>query len=217
MVRITYYLDVISSWCHYVEPVWKDLKEIFGDDLETDWQIALIPEEGLPGSVAEEEWYYRRSGILTRQSVPLNSGWIDLSLKEYLIPNLVAVVCRDLGYEGDDVRLAITEAALYRGEKVGTLEVSASVAAGVSGLSEEAIIRQARNGEAEKKIRQSTSRFHSYGINQRPAFFLESEIEDRAIFSGLIKPEPLITTIHAMMEDVKAYRAWSAHMGQFKA
>ena len=216
MIRITYYLDVVSSWCHYVEPVWKSLKETFGDTLETDWQIALIPKSGLPKSNAEEEWYYRRSGVITKSPYMLNPNWIDLSLEDYLTPNLVAVVCRDLGFEGDEVRLAITEAALRRGEKVGTLEVSARIASEVSGLSVNSIVEHARNPESERKVRESTERFLSFRINQRPAFFIESEIEDRAIFSGLIHPEPLFATVRAMIEDVKAYRAWSTHIDPFK-
>ena len=216
MIRITYYLDVISSWCHYVEPVWKSLEETFGDVLEMDWQIALIPKSGLPKSKAEEKWYYRRSGVITKSPYMLNSDWIDTSLEDFLIPNLVAVVCRDLGFAGDDVRLAITEAALRRGEKVGTLEVSAGIAAKVSGYSVGAIMELVAKPESEAKVRASTERFLSFGINQRPAFFVESEIEDRAIFSGLIQPEPLFATIRAMIEDARAYRAWSAHIDPFE-
>ncbi len=60
MLTITYYLDVVSSWCHYVEPVWQRLQERYADKVDFGWQIALIPASGLPGSREEEEWMRRR-------------------------------------------------------------------------------------------------------------------------------------------------------------
>ncbi|MEM7674125.1 MAG: DsbA family protein [Verrucomicrobiota bacterium] len=211
MVKITYYLDVVSSWCYYFEPVWESLAETFGDKLEREWEITLIPEEGLPESAEEEDSYYRRSGIITRQQQMLNSSWVDPSLKEYLAPNLVSLACRALGVTGDTVRLEIARGAMVDGLKVGDWEVSAEIAAKASGLTSEMILKKARSPEIERIARSSTARFNAFGVNQRPAFFLESEIEDRAIFSGLIQAEPLVATINAMISDAEAYRSWSAH------
>ncbi|MEM1221486.1 MAG: DsbA family protein [Verrucomicrobiota bacterium] len=212
MVRVTYYIDIISSWCKYFEPVWRELKECFADEVEFDWAIALIPKDGLPRSAEEENEYYRRSGVLTKQPVMLNSAWVEPGVEEYLAPNLVALACLQLGVTGDEVRLALADAAMVDGCKVHQLEVSASVAAKACKFSEEAILGKASSAEVESIVRASTARFHALGINQRPAFYLESEIEDRAVFSGLIKKEPLEATIRAMLEDAKSYRAWAAHM-----
>ncbi|MGB0373188.1 MAG: DsbA family oxidoreductase [Opitutales bacterium] len=212
MVKITYYLDVVSSWCHYFEPVWERLGKTFGNQLERRWEITLIPESGLPKSAEEEDGYYRRSGVITRQQTMLNSGWVDPSLKEYLAPNLVPLACRELGAVGDAVRLAIAQAGMIEGQRVGDWEVSAEVASKASGISMETILEKAQSPEIEAMARASTAKFHDLGINQRPAFFLESEIEDRAVFSGLIHAEPLEATIRAMISDAEAYRSWHAHI-----
>ncbi|MEM8868572.1 MAG: disulfide bond formation protein DsbA [Verrucomicrobiota bacterium] len=212
MVKVTYFLDVVSSWCRYVEPVWKSLIEDYGTAVAFDWEVALIPKAGLPGSAEEEDGYYRRSGVMTKQPVMLNSAWVEPELDSYLAPNLVPVACRELGVAGDVVRLAIADAAMVDGLKVGQLEVSAKVAASVCDFSVEAILEKASSVEVEALVQASTELFHSFGLNQRPAFYLESVIEDRAIFSGLIQKEPLEVTLRAMIEDVKSYRAWAAHM-----
>ena len=213
MIKITYYLDTISSWCYYFEPTWRELKERYAEVAEFDWCLTLIPPSGLPGSIEEEEWYYRRSGTITKFPQMLNANWFDPDAKEYLIPNVVAQAAKELGEYGDEVRLAITEAAILEGLPINQLDTCIQAALSVSDLNMLRLTEVAEDPMTEEKVRESTARFHSYGINQRPAIFIESEIEDRAIFSGVIKTEPLIATIDAMLEDVKAYRAWAAHMG----
>lgn len=214
MVKITYYLDVVSSWCHYVEPVWDFLKEEYAAEVTFDWRIALIPSEGLPESTFEEDGYYRRSGVITRQTQMLNSAWVDPTLKEYLAPNVVAVAAKELGFKGDEVRRAIAHAAMIEGKQVGQFEVSAEVAAQASGLDKEDILALSQSELVEEEVRGDTRAFNSFGINQRPAFHLVSEIQDQAIFSGIIHLGPLQATLDAMIEDVTAYRSWDAHFGQ---
>ena len=213
MIKITYFLDTISSWCYYFEPVWQDLKKTYSEVAEFDWEIALIPPAGLPGSIEEEEWYYRRSGTMTKFPRILNANWFDPDANEYLTPNLVAQAAKEMGVNGDEVRLAITEAAILDGRSVNQLDVSVQSALSVCELNIVRLTELVKDPITEEKVRASTARFHSYGINQRPALHIESEIEDRAIFSGMIKREPIFATMNAMIEDVKAYRAWSAHMG----
>jgi hypothetical protein len=50
-------------------------------------------------------------------------------------------------------------------------------------------------------------------VTQRPAFVIESEIGDRAIFSGIATLPPLIAAIDAMLEDLQAYESYAAHFG----
>ena len=82
MLNVTYYLDIISSWCYYSESTWNLLKEKFGDVATFDWQIALIPEKGLPDTREEEEWYYRRSGTMVQWPTMLNGAWWEPGIKE---------------------------------------------------------------------------------------------------------------------------------------
>jgi hypothetical protein len=50
-------------------------------------------------------------------------------------------------------------------------------------------------------------------ITQRPAFVIDSEIGDRAIFSGVVRLEPLAATIDSMLDDAVGYAAHKAHFG----
>ena len=117
-----------------VEPVWAELLRRHGRELEFGWKIALMDPSGLPVSRDQLEWFYRRSGIMMRASYKLNSGWYDAALAEYLAPNAVPEAARDMGVTDDSVRIAIAEAAVLRGERVGDWEVSARIASETSGL-----------------------------------------------------------------------------------
>ena len=59
----------------------------------------------------------------------------------------------------------------------------------------------------------STAEFFAHQINQRPAFVLTDAIGDKAVFSGLVRLEPLVATIDAMLADTAAYAAHKAHHG----
>jgi hypothetical protein len=48
---------------------------------------------------------------------------------------------------------------------------------------------------------------------QRPAFILTDAIGDKAVFSGLVRLEPLAATIDAMLADTASYSAHKAHHG----
>ena len=41
-MKVTYYLEVLSSWCRWVEPVWVELKTRYAGRAEFDWKIALM-------------------------------------------------------------------------------------------------------------------------------------------------------------------------------
>src|SRR5262245_60626600 len=124
MVHVTYYLEVTSSWCYWAEPAWKKLKEQYAGRVEFDWKIELMPPEAYPVSVAQCEWFYLRSGSITRSPFMLNAGWFEPGTKQYLAPNYVAQAARDLGVTDDRVRLAIAHAGLREGKKVGQWETS---------------------------------------------------------------------------------------------
>ena len=102
-MKITYYLEVISSWCYWAEPAWAELKQRFAKKVEFDWKIALMPAEAYPQSKAQCDWFYRRSGTIMRAPFMLNSGWFDPEIKQYLVPNLVAQAAKDLGVTDDRI------------------------------------------------------------------------------------------------------------------
>jgi predicted DsbA family dithiol-disulfide isomerase len=213
-IKITYYLDVVSSWCYWAEPAWAELKRRYANaPVQFDWQIALLDENSMSKSRAQVEWFYRRSGTITGSPFMLSSGWLDPVMPEFLAANCVAEAAKDLGVTDDRVRLALMEAAMREGKKVYDWSVSASVAAKAAGLDERALISNARSAEVEKRVRASTAKFHALQVTQRPTFVLESNIEDRAVFSGCWRAEPLIAAVDAMLADAAAYASWKAHIG----
>ena len=212
-VKVTYYLDVVSSWCYWAEPAWRELKQKYAKaPVEFNWAIALIDKPGMPRSRAQAEWFYRRSGTIMRSPFMLKSDWVT-GAKEYLAPNCVAEAAKDFGVTDDRVRLALMEAAMCAGKKVGDWDVSVAVAAWAGSLDAVALLQAAKSPEIEERVRATTAAFHALQVTQRPAFVLKSIIDDRAVFSGLVKAAPMAAAIDAMLEDAAAYASHAAHFG----
>ena len=212
-MKVTYYLEVISSWCYWAEPAWAELKQRYAGVVEFGWKLALMDASGLPASLNQCEWYYRRSGTIRRSPFMLNSGWFEPALREYLAPNLVAEAAKDMGVADDRVRLAIAHAALREGRKVGRWEESVAIASAATGLDSGALLKRAQSPEIDARARATTAEFLALQVSQRPTFLLENSIGDRAVFSGLAVASPLAATIDAMLIDAAAYVAHAAHFG----
>ncbi|HXT11545.1 MAG TPA: DsbA family protein [Candidatus Angelobacter sp.] len=213
-IQITYYLDVTSSWCYWAEPAWAELKRRYASaPVEFSWKIALLDETSMSKSRAQCDWFYRRSGTITRSPFMLNSGWLDPYQPEFLAVNCVAEAAKDFGVTDDRVRLALMEAAMREGKKVADWNVCAAVVSRIIYPNENALLTKARSPEIEERVRASTKEFHALQVTQRPTFVLDSNIGDRAVFSGCWRAEPLIATIDAMLSDATAYASWKAHVG----
>ncbi len=217
MLKLTYYLDVVSSWCFYAEDTWAELKEFYEDLATFEWKVSLIPPAGLPKSREEEEYYYRRSGTTVRWQTMLNGAWLNPEVEEYLVPNAVAEAGKDFGITDDRIRLALAHAAMVEGQSIWDWKVAAGAAVTAVDLDQEALLETARSQEIEDRVRASTQAFDNLQVNQRPTFIIEDEIGDRAVFSGLIHLDPLVSTIESMIEDCQAYRAYHAHHGEWPA
>jgi predicted DsbA family dithiol-disulfide isomerase len=212
-ITVTDYLDVVSSWCFWSEPSWAELKKRYQDRVDFQWKIALMDPIGLPTSREQEQWFYRRSGMLMRSAFMLNTDWYDASLKEWLPPNAIAEAAKDFGVTDDQVRLALSHAALREGKKVSDWNVCAEIAANAAKLDKSKLLETARSPAVEKRLRESTADFNAMQITQRPAFVIDTEIGDRAIFSGVVKVEPLAATLDSMLDDAVGYAAHKAHFG----
>jgi predicted DsbA family dithiol-disulfide isomerase len=143
----------------------------------------------------------------------LNSGWFELDPPPPIAPNAMAEAARDFGVTDDRVRLALARAAMRDGRKVGRWEESAVVAAQIVGQDAATLIQKAKSPEIAARIQASTDEFNRFQVNQRPAFVIENNIGDRAIFSGLVAGPPLGTTIEAMWHDASAYQMYQVHHG----
>jgi predicted DsbA family dithiol-disulfide isomerase len=168
---------------------------------------------GLPTSREQEQWFYRRSGMMMRSAFMLNTEWYDPNLPEWLAPNCVAEAAKDFGFTGDRVRLALARAALREGKNIADWNLAAEIAAEAAGIEAGKLLERAKSAVIDKRIRASTAEFRALQITQRPAFVIDTEIGDRAIFSGVVKLEPLAATIDSMLDDAAAYAAHKAHFG----
>jgi predicted DsbA family dithiol-disulfide isomerase len=212
-ITVTDYLDVVSSWCFWSEPTWAELKKRYEGRVGFQWKIALMDPVGLPTSREQEQWFYRRSGIMNRSPFMLNTDWYDASLKEWIPPNAVAEAAKDFGVTDDRVRLAIAHAALREGKQVANWNVCAEIGAVAGKIDKQKLIESAKSPAIEKRLRDSTAEFHAMQITQRPTFVIDTEIGDRAIFSGVVKVEPIAATIDSMFDDAEFYAAYKAHHG----
>jgi predicted DsbA family dithiol-disulfide isomerase len=213
MVKVTYYLEVISSWCYWAEPTWAELKQRYAGRVEFGWKIAQMPAEAYPVSRNQCDWFYRRSGSIVRSPFMLNSGWLEPDIKEYIAPNHVAEAARDFGVTDDRARLAIAHAAVREGKKMGRLDLAVAVAAQAAGLVEAKLLERARSPEIAARTLASSAEFNALQVNQRPTFLIENSIGDRAVFSGIVRLEPLAAAIDALLADEAAYASWNAHFG----
>ena len=211
-ITATDYLDVVSSWCFWSEPTWAELKKRYEGRVIFQRKIALMDPSGLPTSREQEQWFYRRSGMMMRSPFMLNTDWYDPSLPEWLAPNCVAEAAKDFGITDDRVRLALAHAALREGKEIGDWNVAADTAE-AGGIDTGKLLERARSAEIEQRVRASTAEFHALQVTQRPAFVIDTEIGDRAVFSGVIKLEPLTATIDSMLYDAAVYAAHKAHFG----
>ena len=212
-ITVTDYLDVVSSWCFWSEPTWAELKRRYDGQVQFHWKIALMDPGGLPTSREQEQWFYRRSGMMMRSPFMLNTDWYDPSLQEWLAPNCVAEAAKDFGFTDDRVRLALAHAALREGKNIRDWDVAVEVGAGAGGVDSAELRNHAKSPKTEKRVRASTAEFHALQITQRPAFVIDTAIGDRAVFSGVVRLEPLAATIESMLDDAAAYAAHKAHFG----
>ena len=212
-VKITYYLEVISSWCYWAEPTWAELKKRYAGKVEFNWKIAQMPADAYPVSKEQAEWFYRRSGTIVRSPFMLNAGWFEPGMKRWLVPNLVAEAAKDFGVTDDRVRLAIAHAGEREGKKVGRWDVAVGVAVKAAKLNQARLLARAKSAGVAARVKKSSAEFDALQINQRPAFLIENVIGDRAVFSGIVRVEPLAAAIDALLADQAAYDSWKAHIG----
>lgn len=214
-MKVTYYLEVLSSWCHWVEPVWAELKRRYAGRVDFEWKIALLQPGDFPVSQAQCDWFYRRSGgTVMHAPYRLNSGWFETPRRgNYDAPNLVIEAAKNFGFPGDEIRLAVTHAALREGRKVGDLATAVKIAARAGKIDARRLRTAAGSKAVAARVAAGTAELHAHQVNQRPAFILTDGIGDKAVFAGLVRLEPLAATIDAMLADTAAYAAHQAHHG----
>ncbi len=143
----------------------------------------------------------------------LNSGWFDASLAgHYEAPNWIAEAGRDfLGESDERIRLALTRAAVLDGQKVGDLSNAAQIASTATGVPAEQLLAAAKSDPVQARVAASTAAFFAHQLTQRPSFVIESNIGDKAIFSGTHRSAPIAAAIEDMLMDSARYASHAAH------
>jgi predicted DsbA family dithiol-disulfide isomerase len=129
------------------------------------------------------------------------------------VRNFVAEAARDLGVTDDRVRLALASAVLRDGKPADQWQVAAEIGGQAGGLDQTKLLTRAESPEIEERVRASTAEFHTLKVTQRPTFVIDSEIGDRAVFSGFARLPPLVAAVDAMLEDIAAYESYAGHFG----
>ena len=149
-----------------------------------------------------------------RSPFMLNSGWFESGLRPMVVPNRIAEAAKDLGVTDDRVRLALSHAADREGKKVGRWEIAIPIAAQAAKLNRAKLRARAKSPAVAARLQQTTAEFHALQVTQRPAFLIENAIGDRAVFSGIVRIEPLAAAIDALLADQAAYDSYRAHFGE---
>jgi predicted DsbA family dithiol-disulfide isomerase len=213
-MKVTYYLEVTSSWCFWAEPMWAELKRRYAGRAEFAWKIAKMDAADFPQSNAQYDWYLRRSAAVMQSAFVPTSAYYEFPIPHgYPAASAVAEAARELGATGDEVRCALSHAAYCEGKRIGRLDVAVEVAARAGGLDATALRARAQSADVARRLEASTAEFHALQVTQRPTFVLEDAIGDKAVFSGLTRIEPLAATIDAMLGDAAGYAAFRAQHG----
>ncbi len=213
-VKMTYYLDIMSSWCTYVEPIWDELRKRYPGRVIFDWKIALMNREDFPVSKQQCAWFYTRSKSLQPKAPKLTPDWFEADRRgNYEAPHLVAEAGRDLGCPNDSLRRALAYAALQQGQKIGDLDTSVTIAAEKFSLDANKLRDVANSATVRHRVAASTAEFHAHQLTQRPAFIITSSIGDKAVFAGIINRETLVNTLDSMLRDNQGYHTFSDQFG----
>lgn len=211
MIKLTHYLYILSSWSLAAEKAVDEVRRMFGDRLNYDWRIAVTDYDGTGQLTRDElEFFYARLEAITGE--PMNLGWWYDGYN-WLVPDRTAAAARLLGAGGSEVRLALAEAGLRRGERITDVNVALQLASQASGLSVESLATQFDRPETALLLAQWSREFETSGVKLRPAFQLQNDIGDMVVLSGIWTREPLQTAIEALLADEESYAGFSKNIG----
>jgi predicted DsbA family dithiol-disulfide isomerase len=208
-LKLTYYVDVLSSWCFVVEPALARLRQTLGQRLDYEWRIAYLFGGGPLGYSAElSAWQYRRNHSVS--GATLNPAWRESLDDTTWFADLAAEAARSLGVTDDSVRLALTNAAFVDGRHMGRRDEAVRVAAEASGRAPAAIERAMDDNAVIERMHATTAEYKGLGVEMLPAFVLRNEIADTVILSGLFRYETLGACAEEMLAAADGYAAYDA-------
>lgn len=208
-VKLTYYVDTLSSWCLIAETALDRLRDEFGTQMELEWKIVAL-NEGAPfdGSPETFEWFYRRTKAVT--GTQLNAAWHTSMEDGSFYSNLAAEAARTLGSTGDRVRRALSRGALVDGKRVPEREVALDVAAQAGGIDREMLSKTMDDPRTLAAIMRATMELRQLPVTVIPCFSIENHVGDRAILSGLYEYDTIAAVVREMVRASERYRTFMA-------
>ncbi len=208
-LALTYYMDVLSSWCFVVEEPLAKLRERLGDRLVYEWRVAYLFGGGPMGYTPElGAWQYRR--LESVSGVVVNPTWRDSIDDTTWHADVAAEAARGLGITDDRVRLALTRAAFVDGVHLARREVVIEVGAAAAGVSTATLEREMADARTIARLQESTAAYKALGLEVQPAFVFTNEIGDKAVLSGLFRYETLASCADEMLAAADGYAAYGA-------
>lgn len=212
-MRVTYFVEVLSSWCHWAESTWEGVKRENAGRAEFVWRLAPMRAEDFPTSREQCDWFYRRSSTVQRAPYVLHSGWLEGG-SDWSVPNRLAEAARREGFSGEEVRLALAHAGLREGLPVCRMSVGAEIAARVSGIELRRLVQRADATDVRAALAEGAAEFERLGLRQRPGFLVENSIGDKVTVSGIASALPLLNeAIRTLAMDDQAYLSYRAVHG----
>jgi predicted DsbA family dithiol-disulfide isomerase len=205
-MKLIFYYDVCSQWSYFGDLTLDRLRVKYPNDLDVEWRIAMVKDGEAIGYTAESlGWMYRRSESIT--GIAVTSRWIRGNDRT-LDANLAVAAAQRLGH---DVRRAVAEAILLRGEPLGShagAVAAVSQMIGAMPAQFEATMRA-----VEPSLRESTQEFRDLPVTVVPTFLIRNEIGDAALLSGLCEFETLDQVVAEMLCAERGYASFEAAHG----
>jgi predicted DsbA family dithiol-disulfide isomerase len=207
-MQLAYFYDVCSMWCALGDEVLAKIREQYGPRVPITRKIALINQgEPMDAGLEQELWFYDRCEVATGRR--FDHRWIERSGQTTWVPNRVIHVAEKLG-KGAEVLEALKIEGLNKGRFILRHDVAFAIAVAASGIEPAKFENYLNDPATNEEIRATTAEFNRLNLNQRPTFVIRSAIDDTAIFSGLYRPEPILSALAAMIADEDSYERFAS-------
>ena len=206
-VTLTYFLDVLSSWCLIAEDALARVRQEFRDRIVYEWRIGALRDR-LNYTPEQLGWYYQRTHSVT--GTLLNNAWLEGIEDGPKWADLAAEGARSLGCVDDRVRLALARAAMIDGKHIGRREVAVETAAQAGAIAAADLERAMDDPQTAARIRASSDELASYRAEMRPTFVVRNPINDVAVLSGCWRYELLAQAVRASLADIDAYTTFTS-------
>jgi len=210
-VKLTYFVDVLSSWCLIAEDALERVRREFGERLDYEWRIASL-RDSLDYTREMLEFYYKRTNSVT--GTMLNPVWLQGREDGPKWADLAAEAARGLGCVDDRVRLALARGAMVEGRHMGRRDVCVATAAKAGDLKPADLERAMDDPQTLARIKASSGAFAAYNVPVRPTFVVRNPIGDVYVLSGCWRYELLAQAIRDAVSDADVYATF---MSQNKA